>query len=243
VPRVTTLEQAAGWVQSVGLALLFPKANVVLPSLWEQVNGSRERASAVRDEHGEFIRWTKEMGTLWSLKDDLAAGNLVCVGKHLARVVALVSPRVLPVLVAARPEPELTEVEAEVLTAVAAADGPLTGPELRDLLGRDKKTVDRAIVVLHRHLLLTTGHLSESDGAWGALAHDVLARKWKLPKRLPPVQQARRELATLVLAGAGELTAADLSGALGWRRPEAAAVLDEIAEGRDEDGFRLWVQP
>jgi hypothetical protein len=32
---VRTLSQAARWVDKVGLALLFPKADVVLPSLWE----------------------------------------------------------------------------------------------------------------------------------------------------------------------------------------------------------------
>ena len=41
--RVRTAAQAAKWVDRVGLALLFPKADVVLPSLWEQVNGSPER--------------------------------------------------------------------------------------------------------------------------------------------------------------------------------------------------------
>ena len=38
-------------------------------------------------------------------------------------------------------------------------------------------------------------------------------------------------------------TAADLRGALRWRAKEAAAVLDEIAEGREQDGFRIWAAP
>ena len=61
-----------------------------------------------------------------------------------------------------------------------------------------------------------------------------------LPKRLPAPEDARRELASLVLAQAGELTAADLGGALGWRRKEAAAVLEQVGNGRDEEGFRIW---
>jgi hypothetical protein len=61
-----------------------------------------------------------------------------------------------------------------------------------------------------------------------------------VPKRLPPREEARRELARLFLASAGEVTAADLSP-LGWRRKEAAAVLDEIADGHDDPGgFRIW---
>src|SRR4029079_12053568 len=37
VSVIRTVPQAARWVDKVGLALLFPKADVVLPSLWEQV--------------------------------------------------------------------------------------------------------------------------------------------------------------------------------------------------------------
>ena len=44
-----------------------------------------------------------------------------------------------------------------------------------------------------------------------------------------------------MLERTGELTAADLAGALGWRRKEAAAVLDEVGDGRDDEaGFRIW---
>jgi hypothetical protein len=241
--RVRTPKQAAAWVDRVGLALLFPKANVVLPSLWEQVNGSPERNWAVRDDNGGFVAWTKEMGTLWSLKDDLPGRNLACAGRHLAHAVALVSPAALPALVAARDEPELEAAEIEVLDAIDRAGEPLTGPELRLLLGRDKKTIDKAIASLHRHLLLTNGRLDENEGSWGAMAHDLLARKWRLPKRLPAPARARRALAGLVLASAGELSAADLGAALGWRRQAAARVLDEIAESREEAGFRVWVRP
>jgi chromosome segregation and condensation protein ScpB len=230
-------------VNRVGLALLFPKANVVLPSLWEQVNGSPERNWAVRGEDGRFVEWSTEMGITWGLKDELPERGLVCVGKHLARMVALVSPAVLPALVAARPRPELEAIEAEVLDAVADAGEPLTGPELRALLGRDKRSIDKAVLVLHRHLLLTNGHLDETEGGWGALAHDLLARKWRLSDKLPPRAEARRTLGGLVLASAGELTAADLGGALGWRRKEATVVLDEIATSRDGGGFRVWTRP
>ena len=62
-------------------------------------------------------------------------------------------------------------------------------------------------------------------------------------RRCLPLADARRELAGLVLAHAGELTAADLAAPFGWRRKEAAAVLDEIAEGRDAEGFRIWARP
>jgi hypothetical protein len=236
---VRSLDQAAAWVDDVGLALIFPKADVVLPSLWEQVNGSPEQNWAVRDADGGFVRWTDEMSFLWGAKDDLPGQGLVCVGKHVARVATCVAPRLLPALVASSEPPELEGLERAVAEAVSGG-GPLTGPALREELGAPKKEVDRAVASLHRRLVLTNSHLVEQDGPWGAIAHDLLARKWQLPKRLPKRDEARRALAAAVLDHAGELTAADLAGPLGWRRAEAAAVLDEVATGRDGDGFRIW---
>jgi hypothetical protein len=226
---IRTVPQAAKWVDKVGLALLFPKADIVLPSLWEQASGL------------QVTDWdTEEMNFFWWAKDELPARGLTCVGKHLARHVACIAPRLLPTLVAAnREEPEGEEPVVDAIQSV----GPMTGPELRDATGLTKKEVDRSIAALHHQLVLTNSHLVHEGSTWGTLAHDLLARKWKLPKKLPEREAARRELAAIVLGHAGELTAADLGGALGWRRKEAAAVLDEIAEGHDDPGgFRIWAQ-
>jgi hypothetical protein len=237
--KVRTLEAAAGWVDEVGLALLFPKADVVLPSLWEQVNGSPADNWSIREADGTFVRWTDEMGFLWGAKDELPGQGLVCVGKHVARVATCVAPRLLPLLVAAAEPFEPEDDEHAVISAVTD-EGPLTGPQLRDVTGLPKKALDRVVPGLHRRLVLTNGLLVEQGGPWGAIAHDLLARKWSVPKRLPPREQARRELARLVLEQAGELTAADLAGPFGWRRREAADLLDSVGTGRDGDGFRIW---
>jgi hypothetical protein len=226
VTVIRTVPQAARFVDKVGLALLFPKADVVLPSLWEQVSGL------------QVVDWAREeINFFWWAKDELPARGLTCVGKHLGRSVSCVAPRLLPALVAANGEDALDDPVAEAVRE----HGPLTGPQLREVTGLAKKDVDRSIASLHHHLVLTNAHLEAEGSTWGSLAHDLLARKWKLPARLPAREDARRELAAIVLGHAGELTAADLGGALGWRRKEAAAVLDEIAEGwEDPGGFRIW---
>lgn len=239
---VRTLEDAAAWVDEVGLALLFPKADLVLPSLWEAVSGSAEPTWAIRDPDGTFVRWSDELAFLWGAKDELPAQGLACVGKHLARVTACIAPRLLPALVAQAGTAEPEGLEAELVEAIRA-EGPLTAPQLRTLVGAPRRPVDAAVAALHRRLVLTSSHLVSQDAGWGALAHDLLARKWTLPERLPPADDARRELALLVLRSAGELTAADLGGILGWRRPLAAQVLDELAPARDAGGFRIWTAP
>jgi len=236
---IRTVAAAAAWVDRVGLALLFPKADIVLPSLWEQVNGSAEENWSIRDEDGKFVSWSEPMGFLWPAKDELPEQGLACVGKHLARVVACVAPRLVPTLVGANREP----ADDDPVVAAIREHGPLTGLQLREATGQDKKQVDRAVASLHHRLVLTTSHLVEQDGPWGALAHDLLDRKWSVPKKPPARDAARRELASLVLDRAGELTAADLAGVFAWRRKEAAAILDDIGDGRDDEaGFRIWAR-
>lgn len=223
---IRTVPQAARWVDKAGLALLFPKADVVLPSLWEQVAGI------------QHVDWNREeINFFWWAKDELPARGLVCVGKHLGRSVSCVAPRLLPALVAANGEPP---DDGDAVVAAIRSLGPLTGPQLRQVTGLEKKAVDRSLATLHHRLVLTNAFLDPEGSTWGTLAHDLLARKWQLPKRLPSREEARRELATIVLEHARELTPADLAGAFGWRRKEAAAVLEEIAEGHDADGFTIY---
>jgi hypothetical protein len=236
---VRTLDAAAAWIDEVGLALVFPKADVVLPSLWEQVNGSPEQNWAARDAAGTFLHWSDELAFLWRAKDDLPEEGLACVGRHVARVATCVAPRLVPVLAAAVEPVEASRDERTVVDAIEG-EGPLTGPQLRRLTGLQKRELDRVIVSLHRRLVVTNGYLVEQEGVWGALAHDLVSRKWQLPARLPDRTEARLTLARLMLEQASELTAADLGGPFGWRRRVASDLLDEIATSREEDGFRIW---
>jgi hypothetical protein len=226
---IRTLAAAGKWIDRVGLALLFPRADVVLPSLWEQVSGLQE------------VDWNAEpINFLWWAKDALPDERRACVGKHLGRVASCVAPRLVPVLVAANGEP--ADAGDPVVEAIGSL-GPLTGPQLREVTGLPKKDVDRSIASLHHRLVLTNAYLVDEGSTWGSLAHDLLARRWKVPKRLPARDAARRELALLVLGHTGELTAADLAGVFSWRRKEAAAILDDIADGRDDEaGFRIWTR-
>jgi hypothetical protein len=226
---VRTVPQAAKWVDRIGVALLFPKADVVLPSLWEQVSGLTH------------VDWdVEEINFFWWAKDELPARGLTCLGKHLGSGISCIAPRLLPTLVAANAD---AADDGDPVVEAIRGLGPLTGPQLREITGLGKKDVDRSIASLHRRLVLTNDHLDPGGSTWGSLAHELLARKWKLPKRLPARDEARRMLASHVLGLTGELTAADLGGALGWRRREAATVLDEVAVGRDDPGgFRIWAR-
>jgi len=243
---VKTIRGAASWIDRQGIAALFPGSDLVLPSLWEAIAGSRAVEWAVRDEEtGKYVSFTPEMAKCWSWKDELPAKGLACVGKHLGRWAALVAPRLVPALAAAASErrEELGPFQLEVAEAVRSA-GPCTGPELRAAVGADKKQVDAAVVVLQRALVLTNSGLVEQQQGWGAIAVDLVERRWKLG-RLPREDDARRELARTVLAASGEISAADLGGALGWRLRPSRTELDALVEAgearvRLEDDLALY---
>jgi hypothetical protein len=243
---VRTIRSAATWIDRQGIASLFPGNDLVLPSLWEAIAGSREVDWAIRDEEtGKYLSFTPDMAKCWGWKDELPARGLACVGKHLGRWAAIVAPRLLPALsaVAADRRDHLTSLQLEVADAVRA-EGPCTGPELRALVGAEKKAVDAAVIVLQRALVLTNSGLVEQQQGWGAIAVELVERRWQIEK-LPTEQDARLELTRTVLASSGEISAADLGGALGWRVKQSRDALDELvaadeARVRDEDGLALY---
>jgi hypothetical protein len=181
--------------------------------------------------------FTPEMSRCWAWKDELPARRLAVVGKHFGRWAAIVAPRLVPALYAltgraGRPEDfrtaDLAPLQLEVAEAVLEA-GPSTPAELRALVGAEKKHVDAAVVSLQRALVLTNAHLVPQRAGWGAIAVELVARHWP-PGAVPAVDDAQRALAGSVLASSGELSAADLGGALGWRVKRSREVLDELVE-------------
>lgn len=249
-----SVEDAAVWVDGVGLALLFPKPDVVLPSLWEAVAGETDVAWAVRDEEGSFVSFTPEMGLVWGWKDALPARRLACVGLHLVRTSALVAPRLVAPLYALTGRPglpadfraEVEGLERELAEAALELGRPTTRRELRLLVQRDKRQVDNAVNALQRKLVLTNAGTSEGDSGWSSTLHDLFARRWRSRlRRVPSREEALLTLGEAVLRAAGDVSAADLGAALRLRRREATGVLEGleergVARAHDEAGVMVW---
>ena len=248
------MKAAAAFVDQVGIATAWGKADLVLPSLWREIGGP-DGDWAIRDEDGKPTGFTPEFDRLWRWKDELPERRLACAGKHFGSAALLIAPRLLAAAYALTGrsgaagdfrEDELEPLEREVAEVVLDNE-PLTGPEIRRLLGTtDRKAVDRAIGRLQRRLVLTNAGAAEQTQGWRAIRQDVFARRWrKSLRRLPTEDEARRELALAVLAGTDEVSAADVAGALGWRRNQAEPVLAELAATghatqRESDGLQLW---
>jgi hypothetical protein len=246
--RVRTLEQAAAWVDEVGIALLFPNGDYVLPSLWEAVAGHSDVDWAVRDDEGAYVSFTPEMEKVWNWKDELPKRKLACVGLHVARTSSLVAPRLVASVYALTEEARgtLDGLEREIAEASLQLGRPASRRELRLLVGVDKRLGDRAVNALQRKLVLTNAGLDTEGSGWGATLHDNFERRWK-PKlrRVPPRDEALAALAAALLSSAEEVSVADVAAALKVRRREAAETLerleaDGLAAPVSRDGLRLW---
>jgi hypothetical protein len=232
--RVRSLSAAAAFVDRVGVALIFPKEAVVLPSLFEQVAGPGP-IPWVEDREGR-LEFTPEMAKVWAWKDELAASRLACAGKHVRGWPALVSLALVPALYAltGRPgQPDdfrqdvLRPLDREVAEAVFE-HAPADSRDIRRAIGvRDASRVNRAIDSLQRQLVLTRAGTIQRDAGWPGTSYDILPRRYPL-KTLPAPDRARAELAAAVLRTAGDLSPADLSKALGFSRAESAAALELV---------------
>jgi Winged helix DNA-binding domain len=220
----------------------------VLPSLWEAVAGTPEITWSTRDDEGRFLDFSPEFGRVWRWKDELPEHRLVCVGKHVHGRSALVSLRLLPALCAAKGAPEeLSPLEQDVV-GFLGEQGPCSTADLPGLIAHERKQVARAVDRLQRRLVLTTAGAQERVQGWPAVIVDLLARRYADHlQRLPEPEAGRLELAQVVLAGARELSAADLAAVVGCTRKQAAAALDGLADQgfarrRDEEGFVLYLR-
>ena len=229
-----TIRSAATWLDRVGVAALLPGADLVLPSLWEAITGTRAVEWGVERDDGKF-EFTPEMARCWAWKDELPAKGHALVGKHLGRWAALVAPRLISqVWTAAAPRREALTGPQEAIVAAIEDNGACTMPQLRALVpGAEKKHVEQ----LQRAVVLTNAHLVEQAQGWAAIAVDLVERLWDVRD----VPDAEAELALAVLESSGELSAADLGGALGWRVKHSREVLDGLdLRVRDESDVRLY---
>jgi hypothetical protein len=238
--QVRSLQDAAAFVDRVGLALVFAKAGVPLPSLHEAVAG--RGAHWVDEREDGKLAMTPDMAKVWAWKDELAEARLACAGKHVRGWPALVSLALLPSLysltgragaAADFRDAVLPPLERDVAEAVLSS-APADALDVRRAIGvRDARRVGRAIDSLQRQLVLTRAGTIRREQGWPGNAYDVLARRYALG-RLPAPDVARANLAAAVLRMAGELTAADLSRVLGCSRAESNAALDRVkSEGPD----------
>src|SRR5262249_60950764 len=81
-------------VDRMGIAVAWGKADLVLPSLWQEIAG-RNADWAVRDADGKALEFTPKFRRLWVWKDELPERRLACAGRHLGGAAFGIWPRVV----------------------------------------------------------------------------------------------------------------------------------------------------
>jgi hypothetical protein len=250
---VRSARGAAAFVDRVGIALVFPSQDLVAPSLWEAVVGTPE-VSVFRVEPSGKKVLTDELSHVWTLKNELGARGLACVGKHVRGRVAAISLGLLPARYALTGRPgrpddfrgaDLGPLEAELAEALLDA-GPQTGPALRALVpAAGSGEAKRALEALQRRLVVTQAGEEPQEHGWDAGVFDLVARRYHERLRtLPDAAEARVLLAAATLRF-GEVSGADVAAVIGSTRREAEAALMRLVElrrarRREEPGYALW---
>jgi hypothetical protein len=241
--RIASLERAAAFVDDVGFALLFPKAGVALPSLWEAAS-DRE----IRDLGRE---WGPDAERIWGWKDELPQEGLAWYGRFLRGHPSFLSPALLVDLYprAGRPDdfedaglsPTAYRIARMLLKSGALPTGAIR--EALDVEGRrGNERFSGAVTELGRALVVTNFGVEDEGAGWPSATLELTARAFKITRRRDPargrLRAAETFLGTVVVAKPGELGAT-----FGWPAKEARAAMDElVAAGiavKHEGAYRL----
>jgi hypothetical protein len=216
--RVGSVGRAGAFVDDVGFALLFPAARVLVPSLWEAVTG--EDVEPFADGMG------KPEQKVWTWKDELPRRGLAWYGAFVAGRSSFLSPGLLTALYAGagnvrdHESMSLSATAHEIAQALCAE--PVPSRELRQLIG-DRNRYQRAIVELHRHLLVTTAGVREVGSGWPSSVIELTCRQFDVGGRHDPARAADRFLDTTLQA-----TPAELARAFRWPLAKARVRLEEL---------------
>jgi hypothetical protein len=237
------IDRAARFIDDVGFTLLFPKAGVELPSLWEAT--SDRPLSELTDWNGTDI------AHVWRWKDELPLKGLAWYGEFVRGRKSFLSPELLADLYPRTGRPEdFAEAGlsdgAHKIARILLRSGPQSTAALREALdiggSRGAERFNRAVGELGRALVVTGYGTSDEGTGWPAGVLELTARAFSIPRRRDPsasrIRVARQFLDTMVSAQPYHLGNAFHWGAKAAREAFEALVAAGDAE-RDGPGYRL----
>jgi hypothetical protein len=241
--RVLTPAEAVKYIDATGYCMLFPVANVPLPSLYYAVTR--------RNPHVDFV-WDKFSVMLWRWKDELPRRRRAFYAKYFRTRGTLISLKFLPHFLAMRDaavEPADHErfyaegrirEDARAIWQALEEHGPLATLELRHTCKMDTKAGNvrfkRAILDLQCRLVAVHFGAEQETAAWASGRYELTCRAFPketaAARRIPPAE-ARRSLAAKYLELHTNAEAAQLARLFGWTKDEAMiAMKDAGAEIR-----------
>jgi len=229
---VTTLVQAARFVDHAGFCVLFPVKNVRLPSLYYAV--SRRRAA----------RWDKHAELIWKWKDELPKKRRALYGKYFKSRGTFLSVKLLPYFLAMHGSPahpsaadffyvtgRISKDACELWQALAR-HGPLATLELRHLCKLEtqagNKRFKKAMLELQGMLIVTHCGIEQETESWASNRFDLVSRAFPEPSRaacdISP-ENARRVIAARYRDLYPTAAPVQIARLFSWTKAQAVAAL------------------
>jgi hypothetical protein len=195
--RVHTEEEALGFLNDVGICLLFSAKGIELPTLWGALCGEDRPLPRGHDNH--------ELGLAWRWKDTLPVAGLVLYGKYLRKKPVFISLDLAPHFYALSPnygdpaEDYLLDyqdgrlsVEAKQVYEVLLSEGALPTSRLRReaaLSGKSNASrFGRALAELQMDFRIAKVAISDANRWSYCYVYDLL------PRHFPEVVETAREI-------------------------------------------------
>jgi hypothetical protein len=227
--RIGSLPRAASFVDDVGFALLFPKAGVALPSLWE---AATDRSIGSLGEE-----WGPDAERLWGWKDELPRKGLAWYGRFLRGRPSFLSLSLLADLYprAGRPD-DFADAGltpgAHRVARMLLRSGPLSTGALREALGVEGRRGGEAFgqiqTELGRELVVTHYGVEDEGSGWPSAVLELTARAFRVPRRGREADGRRLRAAKTFVDTMLVAQPRDLANAFGWKVTDARSALQSL---------------
>ena len=250
--RVRTQDEALGFLNDVGLCLLFSANDIELPSLWGALCGEDRPVPSHHDN--------RELGLAWRWKDELPIAGKVLYGKFLRRKPVFISLELAPYFYALSPNYGVPaedymqdyvdgrlSVEAKQVFEVLLQEGALPTSRLRLEAGLGGKAnagrFDRALAELQMEFRISKVAISDAN-RWGyCYVYDLLPRHFAgavEAARAVTGTQAREVILLRYLRTVVASTTREVLKLFGWQPADLDRLVARLAdEGRLHTGVQI----
>jgi hypothetical protein len=234
--RVLSEAEAVKYIDATGYCMLFPVANVPLPSLYYAVTR--------RNPHAEMV-WDKYSAMVWRWKDELPRRRRAYYAKYFRGRGTLISLKLLPHFLAMREAAAAPgdherfyaagriREDARAVWEALETHGPLATLELRHACKMETKAGNkrfkRAILDLQCLLIAVHSGAEQETAAWASGRYELTSRAFPKEtaagRRIQP-EQARRALAAKFLEWHTDAQPVQLARLFGWPKTDAIAAIE-----------------
>jgi hypothetical protein len=239
--RLRDEREAVGFINDVGICLLFSAQGIELPTLWGAICGEER---LIPDHHDDY-----ELGLAWSWKDSIPERGEALYGKFLRHKPVFIALDLVPHFYALSPNygevddyleeyaaGRLSE-EAKRIYEVLLHEGPLPTSELRRKAGISGRSVaglfDRALAELQMSFKIVKAGISDANRWKYCYVYDLFLRRWPAQvaaARSITQDQAATTILTRYLRTVVAARAAEVGRLFGWDAWRLERTVNRLAE-------------